>query len=162
MGCGSSSPVEGGATSSGNTSSGGGGGGAKQREVPAEEKYGTAPPPSLADPSSISDFGHKKGSSQFRDPNAAFQSFLVRDKEKAAAITPTNMTTNKGPDNEVILWLGGTSSLARTYFVNYDKIGKNDDDNSSRSVVETEQREYRLGNLNDQPRPDQVGGSYPK
>lgn len=39
-------------------------------------------------------------SSHFADPNAAFQSFLVRDKEKAAAITPKNITTKNEATND--------------------------------------------------------------
>ena len=87
MGCGSSTPVN---SEHGNANG-----------KSAEEKYSTQPPPSagIVDPST-SDF-NRKGSATFRDPNMAFQSFLVRDKEKAAAITPKNDTnTKEAPSKE--------------------------------------------------------------
>ena len=52
-----------------------------------DSKFSTAPPGR--------DNKNNLESSQFRDPNMAFQSFLVRDKDKAAAITPKNVTATK-------------------------------------------------------------------
>eukprot|EP00977_Amphora_coffeiformis_P008121 scaffold1818_cov162-Amphora_coffeaeformis.AAC.6 len=64
----------------------------KKKPSPEDEKkYDTQPPPS-----SVMEGVGGRGdmtSSHFRDPNSAFKSFLVRDKEKASAITPKNITT---------------------------------------------------------------------
>lgn len=76
MGCGPSSPAP--ESNNGSASS--------------RKEYSTEPP---KDPSSLGKINGapetiKKASSDFRDPNAAFKSFLVRDTEKAATITPKN------------------------------------------------------------------------
>ena len=95
MGCGTSTPVEQHSTNA--RAKGGSNGGHNKHGATTsdEEKYSTQPPTSMGmtDPSTAE--MNRRGSGVFRDPNAAFKSFLVRDKEKAAAITPTNETTTK-------------------------------------------------------------------
>jgi cAMP-dependent protein kinase regulator len=98
MGCGSSQP----ATEGNTTSASAGRNNKKSSKVPApqsgysdwdDSKFSTAPPL----PTNGSGDGAAAGarSSHFTDPNAAFQSFLVRDKDKAASIVPRNVTTTK-------------------------------------------------------------------